>query len=323
MSPKKTRTPSGVITFHTPFAVSLLKSEDCTVDLKETAVSRQSPSMSRNASNCVGARKRNETSPSKPQLGTSQALLSHSSLRRVQAKMEAENQEAKRIIQPLLDTENSLVKEIERYFSQRDVTELRRRELLHKHWSENVWHPLQRRVKELVSRCSLVEAKRRQSLYSHYLQHCNTKGFVFLESFDLKEYNPFLLNIRKPYYLKLSTADFKDPFYLQLHERAKYQRTAHSGEAGYKRKLPRPLSDSVASWANTNLQTLSSCPVSTPRKTPGGSQDNKSTRPHNIPYHISVSATPDGRCHRPDCWFSSCGFQQQPVILHQLQPTDE
>lgn len=168
------------------------------------------------------------------------------------------------------------MEELERFLSQRDVTELRRRELLHKRWTERVWFPLQRRVEEHVSSCGPVEAKRRQSLYSHYLHHCNTKvtpisplnllilalkyskcthrnsfclvvysvsdftqtcffgaslvitnqikltqemcnylthtnccvvfnlqGFVFLETYDLKEYNPFLLNIKKPHYFKV------------------------------------------------------------------------------------------------------------------------
>ncbi|XP_070705928.1 protein FAM228A [Pempheris klunzingeri] len=117
--------------------------------------------------------------------------------------MEAENQQVKEMLQPLLDTENGFVKELERFLSQRDVTELRRRELLHKRWTERVWFPLQRRVEEQASSCSRAEAKRRQSLYSHYLHHCNTKGFAFLETYDLKEYNPFLLSIKQPHHFKV------------------------------------------------------------------------------------------------------------------------
>lgn len=67
------------------------------------------------------------------------------------------------------------MEELERFLSQRDVAELRRRELLHKRWTERVWFPLQRRVEEHVSSRGPAEAKRRQSLYSHYLHHCNTK----------------------------------------------------------------------------------------------------------------------------------------------------
>lgn len=136
----------------------------------------------------------------------------------MQAKMEAENQQRREIIQPLVDTENVFLKvrcsekiissnlcflvlsnsiffspcpffcllcpcwlkcvfmeELESFLNQREVAELRRRELLHKHWTERVWMPLQRRVEQCVSSCTAEETKRRQSLYSHYLHHCNSK----------------------------------------------------------------------------------------------------------------------------------------------------
>uniref|UniRef100_A0A3Q3M8E4 Uncharacterized protein n=1 Tax=Mastacembelus armatus TaxID=205130 RepID=A0A3Q3M8E4_9TELE len=155
--------------------------------------------------------------------------------------MEDENQKAKEIIKPLQDTENVLtfvsvtamlveifIEDLERFLSQWDVTQLRRRELLHKRWTERVWFPLQRRVEEHVSSCSHAQAKRRQSLYSHYLHHCNTKGFVFLETYDPKEYNPFLLNIKTPHSFKVIALWLK---YL-VHQRLKDKRTAYSCEAG-------------------------------------------------------------------------------------------
>lgn len=114
-----------------------------------------------------------------------------------------------------------------------------------------MWFPLQRSVERRVSKYGPGEAKRRQSLFSHYLHHCNIKvvhsgcftccfcdfyymlkrkkdclnvlnlrifisptyfhcfnvfniqGFVFLETYDLKEYNPFLLSIKQPRYFKV------------------------------------------------------------------------------------------------------------------------
>ncbi|XP_034555107.1 protein FAM228A [Notolabrus celidotus] len=317
MRPKKKSTANGVITFHTPLPVSLLKPEECTAELKSPTESKKSPSQPRSPIERIKARKNDDTSPSEPQLSSRQNLLSHTSLRQLQVKMEAENQQAENIIKPLLETEKGFIKELERFFSQRDVTELRRRELLHKRWTERVWFPLQRRVEERASDCGPVEAKRRQSLFSHYLHHCNTKGFVFLETYDLKEYNPFLLNITQ----KLSTADFKDPFYLQLHERLKDQRTARC-EAGCKHKLPqstRPLGRSGASQADTPEQAASFYHSSASRKTTAESvtQGRKSSKLETVPYHISASATPDGRCSRLDCSFSRCGD------LQQLYPTYE
>ncbi|XP_027140392.1 protein FAM228A isoform X1 [Larimichthys crocea] len=328
MSPKRKNTSSGVITFHTPVPLSLLKSEEFRADMKDTSESRKSPSQlsarRRTGSKCIRAEKRDEASRSGTQPGSRQHQLSHTSLRRLQAKMEAENQQAKEIIQPLLDAENGFVKELERFLSQRDVAELRRRELQHKRWTERVWFPLQRKVEEHVSSCSPVEAKRRQSLYSHYLHHCNTKGFVFLETYNPKEYNPFLLNIKQPHYFKLSTADSKEPLYRQLHERPKQKTTAHSCEAGCKYELlqsNRPLSESVSSQADT-LLLASSNYVSASGKTPvkNKTEGRKSSRLDTIPLHIRATATPDGRCHQAGCFFSRCEGRQQPTGLHQSLP---
>ncbi|XP_068564920.1 protein FAM228A [Cebidichthys violaceus] len=341
MGPKKNNTTSGVITFHTPFPVNLFKSEEYRADVRDAAGRRGNPSHpsarrtrsparsptrspARSPTTCVRAGPRDEASPSGPQPGAKQDRLSHTSLRRLKAKMEAENQQVKEITQHLLDTENGLVKDLERFLSQRDMTELRRKELLHKRWTERVWFPLQRRVEEHASSCSPAAVKRRQSSYSHYLHHCNTKGCVFLDTYDLREYNPFLLHIRKPHFLKLSTADLKDPLYLQLHERLKEKRTAGSCEAGCKytrrpvQKLPQsdpPLCESVTSHTNKLLQASSNHPVTATRHTPVGdeTEGKKSSRLDTIPYHISATATLDGRCHQTGCWLLRRGCRQQPA----------
>ncbi|KAL3052640.1 hypothetical protein OYC64_005218 [Pagothenia borchgrevinki] len=311
MSTKKKNTPSGVITFHTHSPVGLLKSEEKNermVDVKGTTESRRTPvqpSMSmRSPGECVRAEESEEASPSGSKLGGQKGWLSHTSLRRLQGNMEAENQQVKEITQPLLDTENGFVKELEKFLIRRDFTELRRRELLHKRWTERVWFPLQRRVEEHVSSCGPAVCKSRQSLYSHFLHHCNTKGFVFLEHYDLKEYDPFLLHIKKPRYLKLGTADLK--------------RTASSCEAGsrYTRRQVEKLPQS-----NILLQAFSHHPVTAARSTPVVNETGgrKSSRFVNIPYRISSTATPDGRCHRNGCLVSKCGCQQQPASLQQHQ----
>ncbi|CAK6962199.1 protein FAM228A isoform X1 [Scomber scombrus] len=318
MNPKKRNTASGVITFHTPFNVSLLKSQECMADLKDTSESKRSPSQpsvgTRSTSRCVRARKRDEASPSGPQQGPKQDRLSYTTIRRLQAKMEAENQQRREIIQPLVDTENVFLKELESFLNQRDVAELRRRELLHKHWTERVWMPLQRRVEQRVSGCTAEETNRRQSLYSHYLHHCNSKGFVFLDTGDLREYNPFL-NVKNKHYFKFNTAELKDSLYLQLHERLKEKRTTRSCEAGYKytsrevEKLPqsdRPLTESVIPQASTLPQASSYYIVSTSRQTPlrDETDGRKSSRLDTIPLHIRATAKPDGRCHHSGCWSS-------------------
>ncbi|XP_039981535.1 protein FAM228A [Xiphias gladius] len=321
MSPMRKNTASGVVTPHTPFSVRLLKSETVTAATESRTWPSQPSVRSRSTSGFVRAGKRDEASPSGPQPGAKQDWVSHTSLRQLQEKAAAEYQQAREIIKPLLDSENGFVKELEGFLSQRDVTELRRRELLHKRWTERVWFPLQRRVEEHVSSCGPVEAKRRQGLYTHYLHHCNTKGFVFLETYDLKEYNPFLL--KKLNYFKLNTADLKDSLHLQLHERRREMGTARSCEAGCKhtrrrvRKIPgdRRLSESVMPQASTPIQASYSYQVSASRRTPAEdeTEGRKSSRLDTIPYHISATATPDGRCRQTSCWFSICGCPVQPT----------
>ncbi|XP_067337150.1 protein FAM228A isoform X2 [Channa argus] len=170
---------NGVITFHTSFPVSSLKLQECTTDVKDNMDTRRSVLLSstklRSSSECVSSDITDKQSPSGPKLRPKQECLPHTTHRELQAKMEAENRQWRKTIKPLLDTENALLKELETFLSQRDTTQLRRKELLHKHWTERVWFPLQSRVEDGVSTCSLVEAKRFQSLYSQFLHHCNTK----------------------------------------------------------------------------------------------------------------------------------------------------
>ncbi|XP_069014467.1 protein FAM228A isoform X2 [Embiotoca jacksoni] len=228
---------SGVITVHTPFPVSLLKTGEWIADEEVVTESRKSLSQpsgrTRNTCRRARAGKRNEASLCRPKRSLKRDRLSHTSLRHLQVKLEAENQQAQEIIQQILDTENSFIK-LESFLNHWDFTKLRRRELFHKRWTEHVWLPLQRRVDAHVSDCSPLEAKRRQRSYSHYLHHCNAKGFVFLDTYNLNEYNPFILNIKKQQYLKLKTAELRNPLCLRFHEKMKEKRTSPSYEAGCK-----------------------------------------------------------------------------------------
>ncbi|XP_026196833.1 protein FAM228A isoform X2 [Anabas testudineus] len=276
----------------------------------------------KSASVCPRGGKTNEESSFKPKLGPVQDRPSHTSLSQLQAKTEAEIHEARKIINPLLDTEKGFAKELERYLSQWDVTQLRRRELLHKRWTEQTWFPLQRRVEERASSGRPAEAKRRQSLYNQFLDHCNAKGFVFLDTYDLKEYNPFLLNIKKTQ-IQLH----EKPLYLQLHQRQVEKIIAPSCEAGCKctkghaEKFPLSdhlLMESVTSQAKSTLQASSNYPA---RKTPveGEAEGRESCRLSTIPHHVRATATTDGRCHQTGCWFSRCVCRQQPLSLQQLK----
>ncbi|XP_030577287.1 protein FAM228A isoform X2 [Archocentrus centrarchus] len=309
MSLMKKKGPSGVITVHTPFPASLLQSEECITDVKDTTESRKSTSQQRERtrSTCTSVTpgKRNEWA-------TKQNLLSYTSLRKLQAQLKAEKQQAKEILQPLQDTENGFMK-LEFFLTQRDVAELRRRELLHKHWTEHVWFPLQQRVEEHVSSCGPEHAKRRQSLYNQYLHLCNTKGVVFLESYDPREYDPLLLNIKMQ----------QDPLH-HINERPTGKRSHSPLGSGHKHARTKPehlttshrlFSEPVKSQANKCLQAPSEYAASASINRPVvvETERTKSSRPNTIPLHISVTATSDGRCHQTRCWFSRCGGLHRPA----------
>ncbi|MED6293491.1 hypothetical protein CHARACLAT_011133 [Characodon lateralis] len=236
----KKKRPSGVITVYNPFPVSLLKIEEHMADVKETTGSSRSlaqPSVRAKSSfMCVRSGIRNQVpSLCGPKL---RDQLSHTSLRQLQAKMETENHQVQELLQPLLNRENGFMKELESYLTQRDIAELRKRELLHKRWTERVCFPLQKRVEERVSSCNLMVAKKYQNMYGHYLRHSKSK---------------------------FNTADTKEKPYLQLHETTGEDRPATSCQAGSKNTLgqtqERSLTDcsfnkSAMSPANQLPQTL-------------------------------------------------------------------
>ncbi|XP_039455282.1 protein FAM228A isoform X5 [Oreochromis aureus] len=311
MSHMKKKGPSGLITVHSPFPVRLLKSEECITDVKHTTESKKSRRSSsqqheRTGSTCrsVTPEKRNEVSYV-PEWATKRDWLSYTSLRQLQAKVKAEKQQVKEILQSLQETENGF-KELEFFLSQRDVTELRRRELLHKHWTEHVWFPIQQRVKAHVSSCP--EAKRRHSLYNHYLH-----GNVFLETYDPQEYDPLLLNI-KMQQGSLGLHLNERPTGKRFHSSLGSGHKLHPTKAERRTKSHRPLGESVKSQANKRLQASSKYPACGSIKRPVvvETERSKCSRPNTIPLHISATATSDGRCHQTSCWFSRCGCLQEP-----------
>ncbi|KAL2082616.1 hypothetical protein ACEWY4_022434 [Coilia grayii] len=159
--------------------------------------------------------------------------LSQDSIRKLQAQLEAEQQDLRAITQPILDTENIFVKqEVEQALGRGQTLGQRRRELLHKRWSEAVWTPIQRGVEQHVAQTPGRETHRLRSMLLHYLQHCNAKGFVFLDTYDPLEYNPFLFNSSCAYTTQVTTPVLKDPLLIQSCERMKEKRAVLRCQTG-------------------------------------------------------------------------------------------
>ncbi|KAJ8410262.1 hypothetical protein AAFF_G00202430 [Aldrovandia affinis] len=220
--------PAGLITW-TPTTTSTVKcaAEADGGDWKNTAVSTSGSRRS-----CPGNRIPYSAKCAGRRRATA-GWLSHSSIGQLQAKLEIENLETRLITQPLLDTENGFVKDLDSYLSHRGTLELRKKELLHKRWTERVWTPIQRNIRDHISHGHGDEAERMRSAILHYIEHCNMKGFVSLESYDPDEYDPFLHLIHGPRHFKVSTPALKDPLLLQSRERAREMRAVLRCQTGH------------------------------------------------------------------------------------------
>lgn len=65
--------------------------------------------------------------------------------------------------------------EVELRLRRQRIQDLRRRELLHKRWSEAVWTPIQRGVEQHMAQAAGQETRRLRAMLLHYIHHCNAK----------------------------------------------------------------------------------------------------------------------------------------------------
>lgn len=65
--------------------------------------------------------------------------------------------------------------EVEQRLRRQQTQDQRRRELLHKRWSEAVWTPIQRGVEQHMAQAAGQETHRLRAMLLHYIHHCNAK----------------------------------------------------------------------------------------------------------------------------------------------------
>ncbi|GAA6088555.1 protein FAM228A [Tachysurus ichikawai] len=70
------------------------------------------------------------------------------SLKHLMDHLVSEQQEVDSITQPLLDTENGFMKDLEHFLNHIDMLSVRRHKLLHKRWTECVWWPMKCSVEQ-------------------------------------------------------------------------------------------------------------------------------------------------------------------------------
>ncbi|KAL0967132.1 hypothetical protein UPYG_G00248180 [Umbra pygmaea] len=217
---------AGQIFVHTPASLTLCRTQS-PVDTPGCMITPHQCSVRRTKASQGAGGTRGQSSEQGhlgPPRGAWMDWLSHASFRQLQAKLNTENQELSCITQHLLDNENGFVKDVEQFLCQQERAVLRKREILYKRWTERVWLPVKSSVENQVSHYCYKQVEKIRNLFLRYINHCNDKGFVFLEDYDPKEYNPFLLKIHRSHFFTVSTPVLRDPLSLQSRERIKEKR---------------------------------------------------------------------------------------------------
>ncbi|XP_028022613.2 protein FAM228A [Balaenoptera acutorostrata] len=112
-----------------------------------------------------------------------------------------------------------------------DVFKERRKELLHKKWTENVAKPLQQRIMEkVISYKGLEKTKQENSEY--FLKHTNKTEIIFGDFYDPEVYNPFYMTKKDSNYGKVTVPPFCDPLFRRHRELDEERRAVFQYKTG-------------------------------------------------------------------------------------------
>ncbi|XP_065784734.1 protein FAM228A-like [Muntiacus reevesi] len=117
----------------------------------------------------------------------------------------------------------NFLKRLDAYFQHLDAFKERRKELLHKKWTENVAKPLQQRIMEKVISYKALE-KTKQENFEYFLKHTNKMEIIFGDFYDPEVYNPFYMTKKDPNYGKVVVPLFCDPLFRRQQEIDEEQR---------------------------------------------------------------------------------------------------
>ncbi|XP_007937488.1 protein FAM228A [Orycteropus afer afer] len=134
----------------------------------------------------------------------------------------------------ILLRENYVVKRLDTYFQHLDTFKERRREILHKKWTENVAQPLQQRIMEKVISYR-GQKKTKQEDFEYDLQHANKTETVLGNHYDLEVHNPFYIRKKDSKYGKIewvSVPPFFGPLFRRQQEADEKKRAILQCETG-------------------------------------------------------------------------------------------
>ncbi|XP_032980733.1 protein FAM228B isoform X5 [Rhinolophus ferrumequinum] len=110
----------------------------------------------------------------------------------------------------ILYREHYVIKDLDKYLQHHEFLNTRRKEMLYKRWVDRVADPLQKKIIEKVCSHKKIE-KRRQEESDSFIKYVNKKGNVFIEHYDLKEYDPFYMSKEDLNFLKVTIPPLRDP----------------------------------------------------------------------------------------------------------------
>lgn len=155
-----------------------------------------------------------------------QDWLNEKTVKGLQERSDVETKEARELYNPLLEVENTFVRDMENVVSSKEVLDLRKKEMLHKKWNDRVYEPLREKIIDVMDGEDWPELDRRKrELHKQYLEFVNEKGHVFLDTMDPSEYYAQALNGHRPAPIKIATKAFRDPLLSQGRERSAEERT--------------------------------------------------------------------------------------------------
>lgn len=155
-----------------------------------------------------------------------QDWLNEKTIKELQEGTDHESQAAKKLYTPLLETESTFVKEIGDRLCYKELVDLRKKEVLHKRWSDQVYEPIRKKILEAIDGSDWQHLDRRKrEMHKQFLEHVNKRGFVFLEDDDREEYYAQALNGHRPNPIKIRTENLSDPLLTLSRQRSEEDRT--------------------------------------------------------------------------------------------------
>jgi len=136
------------------------------------------------------------------------------SIHKVQTESDPDCRMTSQMCESILGAEHQYAEEVSDFLCDQDMLDLRRRELLHRKWSDRVYNPIRGQIDTEIhgKNFSTLRLHKRQ-LFNEFLEHCNRSGQIFLTSSGETRGANFKL---KPLKLTAQTRLLDDPLLVPL-----------------------------------------------------------------------------------------------------------